>query len=116
MKRIFIFLFLFVAMAVKAQQNQPTETFIKENAYSMVHSPNEKMDVLQDVANYFPGWEAKLANGQMETLDLSVLYPNVVPTMQYQHFKIANSGYIITVLPQTRVQHLYNRSLIKSKK
>jgi hypothetical protein len=82
----------------------------------VAYSPDEKSADLMDVSNLITNWEAALSDGNAADLDLSAFYAVHAPGNQYQHFKISNSGYVITIIPASRVQQLYNRSLIKSKK
>ena len=116
MRTIVLFIALGFSLCAKAQQNVPTAAFTQAHAYSVAFSNDEKSSSLLDAASLIPNWESALADGNAEDLDLTAFYTAHAPNAQFQHFKIANSGYVITIIPAARVQQLYNRSLIKSKK
>ena len=112
-KLLFVWLSVF-ALSAMGQMSEPTPEFVKTHVYYLSKASEKSMG-FPDVSSYFTQWES-WTDENVQKVDLTVLYPHLLPQRQYQHFRIGNSPYVLTVQTQSYVQNLYNRSLIKQRK
>jgi len=114
MKKLFFVWLSVIAISAMGQMSEPTADFVKSHAYYLSKASDKSIG-LPDAASYFPQWES-WNDENIQKVDLSVLYPHLLPQTQYQHFRIGTSSYVLTVQTKSYLQNLYTRSLIKQRK